>query len=371
MNETRMSKTTKWHNSIPIYKPTIANDSIISISLVIKCGSREDGYNQQGRAHFVEHYLLCDDIITEGIWVKAKTMYDRTVYEILCRNCPNQIEVAFKVIDKISCGYYMKEINLENVRSEIIREYRIEQKKQSFQVYEMICKNISPSLYMPIGTIEAIRKLSFDQVKNYFDKYYIASNMAIFINQIEPRDNSEECRGTVFFDREKTGRKRMLITSVICAPIIRKEIESNYIKQIIYDGIFMSLLQRVLGKYERIIATGMMPAYTIGEHRIYKVEREYKDITKWHSLSRILEYILNTSVDNYVSEIMADYHTFFLEKINDWNYWVKYHIDCFVMNRKTDTIDDFFELLKMTTIDEVKEYIHTVCIKSKIYEYSN
>ena len=162
------------------------DDNIISCALIVKSGSLRD--SRSGEAHFVEHMLL-DFLrlnqkynqysISKRLNVSGKTSFDRTCYYFACIN--EMFTEVLRMMKDIINGSYLDKRQFEEVRQEIIdefeRNYPIIFREEAF----LKCATAELGWNMPIGCIDDIKIIQYEDVKEYFFREYITSNLALGI----------------------------------------------------------------------------------------------------------------------------------------------------------------------------------------------
>lgn len=174
---TKLSNGLKYHE----YKIKNENENVFC-SLTVRAGSLCDIVH--GTAHFVEHLLLSfvkkyGINYEKEIPVTGKTSFDRTSYYFACNK--TKLGEVINFIKIIIEGMYLREEYFETVKNDILNEYEfcndIIQREQRF------LSKVSGTLnsFIPIGTIDSIKSVSFGDIKNYFNKEYRLDNMLMII----------------------------------------------------------------------------------------------------------------------------------------------------------------------------------------------
>lgn len=170
------------YNSTKYFNYALENSTICG-SLMVKSGSLRD--NRGGEAHFLEHMLLdflrIDETYNESkcLKISGKTSFDRTCYYFVC--VPEMLTEALFLIKAIINGCYLNKNQFEKIKEKILFEY--EQNHAAFRREEAFlqCASAELGANMPIGTLDSIKSMNFDDVEEYFAREYSISNMALSI----------------------------------------------------------------------------------------------------------------------------------------------------------------------------------------------
>lgn len=174
------------NNGVKCYvKELNYNLNYVYFALVVKSGSFSDK-KYFGEAHFVEHILLEFD--RQNLYknkikytIKGTTGLDKTVFTLSCKNKEEDIEKLIIMIKNIVMGKYLNKDNLESVKNDIIAEYNIKitNNNEYSQMYQELLKSSQIVDFMPIGTIDDINKINYEDLVNHFKENYTTKNMAI------------------------------------------------------------------------------------------------------------------------------------------------------------------------------------------------
>lgn len=166
-----------------------------------KSGSINEEENQRGLAHFLEHMCFNgtrnfpgNGVISylETLGVKfgtdlnAYTSTDETVYRICNVPTGNQaaLDSCLLVIHDWSNGLLLQDEEIDKERGVIESEWRM----RSGANYRML-ERCAPVIFkgsrygsrMPIGLMSVIRSFAYDDLRNYYRKWYTPSNQAIVV----------------------------------------------------------------------------------------------------------------------------------------------------------------------------------------------
>lgn len=157
--------STKLSNGLKYHEYKSKNENVFC-SLTVRAGSLCDIVH--GTAHFVEHLLLSfvkkyGINYEKEIPVTGKTSFDRTSYYFACNK--TRLGEVINFIKIIIGGMYLREEYFESVKNDILNEYKF--CNDIIQREQMFLSKVSGTLnsFIPIGTIDSIKSVSFDDVK--------------------------------------------------------------------------------------------------------------------------------------------------------------------------------------------------------------
>ncbi len=163
----------------------------LSLRLVVKVGSLEEGDDERGVAHFVEHMAFKgtksfpkDGLVQYmqsigmrfGADVNAQTTYDSTTYELeVPSRDPKAVATAFAILRDWSDAVLFQAADVESERKVILEEER-----RGRGADDRVWKKHLPAIYGdslyarrdPIGTVESIKALTVDQIRAFYAKWY-------------------------------------------------------------------------------------------------------------------------------------------------------------------------------------------------------
>lgn len=171
----------------------------LTVRLAVNAGSLHEEEAGSGIAHYLEHMLfngtekyprneLTNVLqglgIEFGADVNAYTSFDETVYELQAR-VQNEVEVntVFDVLSQWAHAATIDPADVEEERGIVRDEYRLRIETASGKVAIAF-----PRLYnagtpyegrLAIGTVESIESLTAQDLRDYYEKWYVPSNMAV------------------------------------------------------------------------------------------------------------------------------------------------------------------------------------------------
>lgn len=171
---------------------TIKKDTqISSINIGIKVGSLNEGLEEKGISHYIEHMLfkgtkkrnfekLNDDLEALGGEYNAYTDYTLTVYSISCLE--EELENAIELLgDMVTSSTFVPE-ELEKERGVILAEMKASKdsvEDLSFKRVNETAFDKSSLRFDVAGSEENVNRFTRDDLIKYYNKYYIPNNALI------------------------------------------------------------------------------------------------------------------------------------------------------------------------------------------------
>lgn len=171
----------------------------LALRLAVNAGSLNEAEAGSGVAHFLEHMLFNGtekfpknelSKVLQGIGVEfgpdinAYTSYDETVYKLDLRADDAQaVNTAFEVLSQWAHAATIDPEDVEAERGIVRDEYRLRHETGTGIVAAAF-----PRLYdagtpyegrLPIGTVEGIAGISAQDLREFYEKWYVPSNMAV------------------------------------------------------------------------------------------------------------------------------------------------------------------------------------------------
>ncbi|MCL2719618.1 MAG: insulinase family protein [Lachnospiraceae bacterium] len=164
----------------------------ISVSLVIKCGLVNEAEHEQGISHFLEHLIALSITylpqsyerifsrieraytgMSETVYVFQSHQENSEIIELFLNGCINTIKYILfdQMLDARFFGY---------AKQEVLKEYQKTNLSKERAVKKLFFEN-SHYKGLPIGCIDCIDKLCFDDLLEYKKKHYLTEKSAIII----------------------------------------------------------------------------------------------------------------------------------------------------------------------------------------------
>ncbi len=183
----------------------------LTLRLAVDAGSVNEVEEGSGLAHFLEHMLfngtekypgnelthVLQHIGVEfGPDINAYTSYDQTVYEL--EALVDDKETVDTVFDVLAQWAHAATINPDDVEDErgIVRdEYRLRVETGDGVILtafdDLYVENTPYEGYRPIGTVEGIESVTAQDLRDFYEKWYVPSNMAVVAVGDLPADELE------------------------------------------------------------------------------------------------------------------------------------------------------------------------------------
>ena len=172
----------------------------VSIKLIIKAGSVMEEENQLGLAHLLEHMAFngsknfpkrkIDEYMSSiglnlGSHYNASTGFLKTsyVYEIPTQN-DKDVEVALKILTDISQNLSLEPEAFERERKIVEEEWRRDiggSQDYVNEFHKVLFKNSRLNERKPIGTLDIIQNFKYQDVIDYYQKWYRPQLMGLFV----------------------------------------------------------------------------------------------------------------------------------------------------------------------------------------------
>ncbi|WP_419925774.1 insulinase family protein [Candidatus Poriferisocius sp.] len=180
-----------------------SNDSpggTLALRLAVNAGSLNEPVEGAGFAHFLEHMLFNGtekypgNDITEALHgigvefgpdINAYTSYDETVYQLdlTIDEEEDSVATAFDVLSQWAHAATLTPADVEAERGIVRDEYRLRVETglgTVFQIFDRTYNQGSPYEGRdPIGTVESIESTTADDLRDFYEKWYVPSNMAV------------------------------------------------------------------------------------------------------------------------------------------------------------------------------------------------
>lgn len=220
----------------------------VVINLCYHVGSKNEEQGKRGYAHLFEHLMFegskhvspgeYDKIVTSaGGDNNAYTTEDKTNYLLLLP--ANQLELGLWLESDRMLQFAVNQESLE-----IQKKVVIEEKKQNYdnRPYGTVSLEFAPRLFQnsgyswdTIGDINDIEKASLDDVKSFFDKFYVPNNAVLSI--VGSIDTGETRRLVKKYFGDIPSGKNGIACSFDEKPLVNETIATVY-DRIQFPGIF-------------------------------------------------------------------------------------------------------------------------------------
>ncbi len=172
-----------------------------------RVGSMQEEESQRGLAHFLEHMAfngtknfpgktMTSWLETIGVKfgsnLNAYTGFDETVYQIMDAPVARQtvVDSCLLILHDWSNGISLEEKEIDAERGVIQEEWR-SRNTGNLRVLSKTIENAFPGLRygnrMPIGTMEVVRNFKYDELRNYYKRWYRPDLQGIIVvGDIDP-----------------------------------------------------------------------------------------------------------------------------------------------------------------------------------------
>lgn len=147
--------------------------------LIVPVGSYNDG-KLKGISHILEHILIVSleqKYNISEFKVKGTTNLEYTEYQILCSQ--HNFKTGINLLIDLFNGTYLNFCDLESVRNDVLKEYKIYYKKINGDVELVELLGADTLSHLPIGTLENIYKISKRELFSFFEEHYKNNNAYI------------------------------------------------------------------------------------------------------------------------------------------------------------------------------------------------
>lgn len=194
--------TGRLDNGLTYYiRPNGRPSKKVELRLVVKAGSLQEDYDQQGLAHFMEHMefnglqhypknALVDYL--QGIGVRfgadlnANTGWDRTYYILpIPTDDSANLEKGFQILGDWATGAIISPEEVENERKVILEEARMRNKnvgaRMATQYFPDLLNHSRYAYRLAIGKDSIIQFGAASQIKRYYHDWYRPDLMAVVV----------------------------------------------------------------------------------------------------------------------------------------------------------------------------------------------
>ncbi|MEK6590324.1 MAG: pitrilysin family protein [Nitrospinota bacterium] len=166
---------------------------VISSVVTVKTGSSHEDFTNSGISHMLEHLLfngtvnrtqeqLYSETDFYGIYNNAHTDTDYTNYIILAEK--SYIERALDIQSDMLFNSIFPEDKFQKEKGIVLNEIARDRSEQSFledELFNMRFFHGTPYNLPVLGIPEAIKNMTREQVRDYYQRYYVPNNMTAII----------------------------------------------------------------------------------------------------------------------------------------------------------------------------------------------
>lgn len=368
----------------------------IACSAVVMVGGRDDFSGKQGGAHFFEHMpfrgtkdfpslaALTDKIENNGGYINAFTTDEATGYEIIVP--ATMMEAGVKRIADMLQNPIMREEEIELERQVILEELRNKLANVNFFARQELFKGLlgdHPIVHAVIGTEEALLSIKKEDLLALHNKYYNASNVALFFagtfNPDELLANCEQYFGSMqpgestvrnvtagertisdyqkVFTPEHYNRSVYLTGRVLPKTTIQENIYIRLFIDMLTRGMTSPLYSEIREKRGLAYNLGMShSAFSDAGMLMFFVSTQFKHMDEvdklfWEQINSIL-----TNKARF-NEVKHMYKQGMLHTEYSVSTLLDTAIDVYIDYREMVNLNDFIGMLDATTLEDTKKYI--------------
>ena len=176
------------------------------LRLAVNAGSALETADQSGVAHFLEHMLFNgtakykkNDLVAVlqkggsdfGADINAYTSYDETVYQLNVKNTTDQLALGLDILHEWLTAVTLAPADVAAERGVVLDEYRVTQLTSDGRVNaateNAYLAGTTYSGLSPIGTDAAIKTMTSETLRRFFDTWYRPDNVGIVVvGDIDP-----------------------------------------------------------------------------------------------------------------------------------------------------------------------------------------
>jgi zinc protease len=267
--------------------------------IVQKVGSILEEENQRGLAHFLEHMCfngtkhfpgntLVEELEKKGIKfgenLNASTGFDETIYNLssIPVNREGLIDTALLVLHDWSGFVSLEDKDIDDERGVISEEWRT-RNNGNFRIMEKTLKNIFPgSRYgdrMPIGLIDVIKTFNYQELRDYYHKWYRPDLQAIIVVGDIDVDQIESKIKTLFADipmpenpAERKGFEVPDNNDPIVSIVTDPEVQGTGISVFFKSEALPDSMKDSISYYIRIVKESIIS--TMFNQRLYEISQQ-------------------------------------------------------------------------------------------------
>ncbi|MFH1396366.1 MAG: pitrilysin family protein [archaeon] len=166
----------------------------VVIEVMVKVGSNDEKINEKGLSHLIEHMLfegtkkrptnrtISNEIEKIGGEFNAYTTNERTNFYVKVLN--KHFKIALEVISDILLNSVFLDKNINKEKGIILKEIDLINDDPRYYQWILLQKTMfdkHPSKYPSYGDPKVIKNISRKTLLNYFQKYYVPSNIVVSV----------------------------------------------------------------------------------------------------------------------------------------------------------------------------------------------
>ncbi len=164
----------------------------VTVRVMIGTGSREETDKEAGSAHFLEHFVFKGTKKFPGMYdineavekvggaFNAYTGQNEMGFWV--KMAKNHLETAMSIVAQVVTEPLLPEEHFDKERGTILEELHMYEDRPSSKAAEECGKLLFGKTNMGrpiIGTVESLNAMSVTDLRNYFDKWFVAENITV------------------------------------------------------------------------------------------------------------------------------------------------------------------------------------------------
>jgi hypothetical protein len=377
--------------------------SYVYFILVIKRGALADK-TFFGEAHFVEHILL--DFDRQNLYknkieyaVIGTTGFDKTIFRLSCKNIKKDIEKLIIIIKNIITGKYLVKDNIDDIRKDIINEYnnKVLDNIEHSKMYKNLFTLLKLSNSLPIGNINDINRIKYEDLVSYFNKNYKPENMAVIalgnfnskamIKKIDKVFSNDFFIDNIgFFEEKKINfnkvhrlYKKNSSNTLFIHVFILNIIDYNVVNSKLTESIVITFMEEILDEILDKIVNDVKIEISQFSYRNRFIhitvlpKKSTNDLEKKIKIvcSKILKYLDTKKCNKLLDKIFIAYYDFFHQQSIDVLQQLNQIIEAFLYNKEiyndNDLILNLQGLSKKDVLLELNRILKNILQNINVY----
>lgn len=210
------------------------NPKLCKATVTVNIGWDHDG-QKKGIAHFLEHCLFLGSkkySKEETLKLLSNCVYDSNAYTAAKRTCfhytgfQGQLETFLDILsDAVKNPLFPKKL-VQSEKEPVTHESQLKIENELDEYADLVHQFLMPNYdsrqkQRGTGTPEDIEKLTITDLKEFWDKYYIAENMAVTVESALPAEKTKEIIEKYFSDVRQN--QTFVYPKLEISPLIPKE----------------------------------------------------------------------------------------------------------------------------------------------------
>lgn len=164
----------------------------VAVRVMVGTGSREETDKEAGSAHFLEHFVfkgtkkfpnmyeINEEVEKVGGVLNAYTGHNEMGFWV--KMAKNHLEKAMSIVAQVVTEPLLPKEHFDKERGTILEELRLYEDRPNNKAAEECGKLLFGKTNMGrpiIGTIESLQAMTVTDLRNYFDKWFVAENITV------------------------------------------------------------------------------------------------------------------------------------------------------------------------------------------------